>query len=131
MNAHWRFALPMIWALCIAVICLMPQKDIPHPRWFSFPNADKAVHAVLYFVLAALMYRALIKITKPGVRLLVWVVSICMTYGLMIEFAQSTLTTDRAFEWLDVCFNILGTLVSVMVCYFLLPPKIFFTRYKI
>jgi VanZ family protein len=131
MNLCWQYLLPFSWAICIAVLGLLPQHEIPHPHWFSFQNADKAIHAFLFFVLFALVYRSILKSTAPNFKHSMWVVTYCVIYGLLIEIAQYIFTVDRAFEWLDICFNSIGSITSAMVCYYLLPPKIFFTSFKI
>jgi VanZ family protein len=108
----------------------MPQRNIPHPNWLIFPNADKCVHALFYSVLFLFIHRAFLILKRPTALSAIINFIICLIYGLMIELAQHYLTPDRAFEWLDLSGNSLGALFGWMLS-MLLPKKIFFAYIKI
>lgn len=83
--------------------------DIP-----DIPYLDKLVHAAMYFVLmSALIFenRELLTSAKKYFILS----SIPVLFGISIEILQSLLTTNRTGEFFDVCFNILGISLAILV----------------
>jgi VanZ family protein len=109
---------------------VLPQRELPHPRWFALPYADKYVHFMMYAVLAFLLYRSTWMHKKERPHSILVLLLTTVTYGILIEILQLTLTHDRYFEWGDIAANSTGAILLLIAC-IRLPQKIFFLRYKI
>ena len=105
------------WATLTTVALLAPGRSVPRvPSWLPLalaPVADKLVHALLFFVLGLLTYRALAeKGHEPGglgsTVLAVWV------FVVLLEIAQRWVP-NRTFEILDILAGLAGALVAAVV----------------
>jgi len=96
--------LSFLWAGFILVISLMPATNIPKVHVW---NADKIVHAGIYFVLAWMLNLGFSR-TRNIARIIFFIAA---GYGLLIEILQGTCTSDRQFDWYDVLANSLGVLL--------------------
>jgi VanZ family protein len=85
-----------IWMLVFAIVALslMPQTGLK-----SLPLADKIGHLCAYFVLAVLGSAVVTESKLP--RVMIWALAL----GLLIEGAQTLLTSSRRGEWADVLAN--------------------------
>lgn len=113
MTVHlskWSISIPVLWAVCIAVMSLIPPSDIPVK---SFPFQDKIGHLVVYALLAWLTMwsfsRAALRV-KPAILVL----SI-MVYGLIMEILQYKFFPYRSFEILDIVANIIGSFGGYLI----------------
>lgn len=98
-----------VWALALVVVAvgsMLPPSALPEAPRVS----DKLVHVAMYFVLMA-----------AAVQLFAswrWLAGVAMAlagYGLLLEFAQDTLTTTRSFEWADALANTVGVALGLGV----------------
>lgn len=83
---------------------------------FSF---DKLGHAIAYGTLTGLYYWARFK--NIGVVTNKWFLYIAIGttgYGILMEIIQYTFFPNRYFEVLDILANIMGILVSYLICKF-------------
>ncbi len=109
------FSLPLLWALAIAIVSLMPAPRIPE---VEIDYADKVVHVFVYMVLTILLiwasHKKNEKKTIPYTTLFVILAS-SSVYGLIMEILQFTITTGRNFEIPDIMANIVGCLFGVFL----------------
>ncbi len=111
----FRAVLPaVIWAALIFVASSIPSEDIPVAPIFEY---DKLIHLTIYFVFAALVYRALrFEGISPFVRsrAAILTVGIITFYGMTDEFHQHFVPgrTMDVFDWVaDVAGGILCVVV--------------------
>lgn len=93
----------------IAVITLMPSKDLPS---VTIPHIDKVVHALMFGALSCVMifdaarYRHAI---SP--RLFITCALLSSVIGGLIELAQGAMSFGRGAEWADFAADILGAFI--------------------
>lgn len=97
---------------------LFSFKGIDTGGFFDFPNTDKVVHFVFYFVMVitgtyAVMEYSGTKIKIKNVCLGVLVFSIL--YGIIIEVLQYSITENRQGDVFDVLANSLGAIVGLLL----------------
>lgn len=76
---------------------------------------DKLVHFAIYFLLAALLYRAL-RATVPSPQRAFWyTLSVVAGYGIVMEGLQWAFFPGRSFEFWDIVANISGSIAALLV----------------
>lgn len=115
-----KYFIPALtWALVIFL--LSTGKNIPTPRFTNLLEPDKLAHAAAYFVLAALLSFGFGKRLGAWQMRWVWVAALISSiYGIGMEIVQFTFFPNRYFEVYDIIANIIGALVCVLVCKFLI-----------
>ena len=109
----------LMWALVI--LLLSTGKNIPTPRLTNLLEPDKLAHAAAYFVLATLLSIGFGKGLRALQMRWVWVAAlISSVYGIGMEIIQFTFFPNRYFEVYDIIANIIGALICVLVCKFLI-----------
>ena len=113
-NLYSKLALfikPFIWLIFIAVLSLMPAEDLPKVPMWNLPQFDKLVHFTMYFILAVLLAKPLIKL-----ELLVWsiVLFISVLIGGLIEILQFAITNYRSASWFDFLADITGAIIGLL-----------------
>jgi len=105
-----RYHLPAIlWALTIFVLSSIPGSSIPNISIFS---QDKLLHAAVFFVLAALIYRSLTAQRRwPTVarQAPLWTLAVASFYGISDEIHQ-LFVTGRSSDYRDVIADVVGAL---------------------
>ena len=82
---------------------------------FIFPNQDKIVHFMFYFVFVFLWFSYLLYKKKPTNLTLILLVLFSIAMGILIELAQGYLTTTRQADIYDVLANSLGSFVAFLI----------------
>lgn len=101
----------MLWSLII--LYLSAASGLPGTSQFpSFPGADKAAHALVYALLAVLLWMGF-KRWSPGKRSHT-VLGITALYGLGMEIMQNFFFPERHFELLDIVANIIGAVLGLL-----------------
>jgi VanZ family protein len=106
--------LPVFIAVIILLLSLSGAESFGKMNFMGLKHADKAVHSIMYFVLAFVLFyqnRAIINNSK---KLLVLAI-IPLLFGAIIEFLQSWLTTTRKGDVFDFLFNIIGIVIAIIV----------------
>ena len=97
-------AAPFLWAAIVFLLHVIPIKPHREPQ-FKIPHLDKAVHFVMFFTLAFLIYRALVvarNSLKPLAKQIAFIALFCLSYGALMEFLQGTYFNERdsdVFDW--------------------------------
>lgn len=105
------WAPPVLWALLILVLCLMPGRTLPQWDWADLFSLDKPVHAVLFGVFTVLLGRAF-RLTKRNGPLLLWAVLLSVAYGIGTELMQQLQALGRHGDVNDAIANTLGALAG-------------------
>lgn len=96
----------IIWTLIIFYLCL---DDAPNLPKFSFPNKDKLVHFIFYFVFVFIWTKSLL---HKNLKKLLLILCFALLLGVIIEFLQENFTLHRTFDWYDILANSMGAISS-------------------
>lgn len=112
--------LPAIfWGIVIAVLSLMPGKNMPEVIW-DIANPDKLAHAFVYMILSFLLFRGFYLRGQLKRETIIWGLFISIVYGILLEILQYAFFPDRYFELLDIIANIIGSILSLVLIKFFL-----------
>jgi len=102
---RYSFFFSIIWAITIAVLSLIPGKNLPS---VGIDYIDKVGHFVVYAILAFFIYHAAVnaKFKTP----ILWCIIIPILYGIIMEFLQGYLSEVRHADAYDALFNGLGAI---------------------
>jgi VanZ family protein len=113
-----KFLPGIAWFFIVAILTLMPEKDVPDVGWLNIPNFDKFVHVVLFGGLTLLFCFPFLKIrfSFNKKRIIFIRISILMIlWGFIIELIQKFFVTGRSFEWLDLLADSVGVLIAFWI----------------
>lgn len=110
-KIHPIFAsVSIVLLVAIMYASLLPKVELPDVNFFQ---ADKLVHAFMYFVLSISLYKGFAKD-----KLLKTVAIVCIMsflYGIIVEVLQYFLPTGRMFDIFDIFANGIGALFAYFV----------------
>lgn len=102
---------PLLWALVILFLCLLPGSKLPEWEWFALFDLDKLVHAGMFFVQTLLLARSFYARRAPQ-RWVLWAVLLSVAFGLATEFLQGMEALGRRTDLNDMIANTIGALVA-------------------
>lgn len=127
MNSRYRHIKVAAIAIAIMVLSLGDPGDTGRTVFRFINNADKFVHAAMYFVLTfVLIYQYRREAKREWVLILL--TSLSFLYSVLMEILQMTVTTNRKFEWYDILANLSGVIMGVVL--FLILRKVLPKRLK-
>lgn len=100
-----------VLAVGIAVVSLIENPHIPSDIRLS----DKAMHALMYALLALSLAAALFRNRHAAWRTALLSILGTTLYGALLELLQATCTRTRSGEWLDVLADLIGALAGFIV----------------
>lgn len=109
------FILALLWTIAITIASLVSIGNMPR---VEVPGKDKTVHFLFYFVLTLIWNFALQKKYKNWVLKYI-IAFVVIVYGIVIEVLQEVLTKNRQADIYDVLANSGGTLVALIVIFWL------------
>lgn len=101
----------MLWLICIMTLSLIPGNRLPGITVFA--HFDKVVHAIMYFGLAVLLVRPLMRFPVRHPYLIALI--LCVLLGTLMEILQARLNVSRSGSLLDGLANLAGTLLGIIV----------------
>ena len=121
-----KFIPAIVWAVMVAVLCLLPQSAIYNPGFLHKLPADKLVHTGMFFILCFLSCRGLefrmpFRFTQYATRILTLFILLA-AYGALTELAQGWFTKTRHTELLDFVADCTGIALGFLA-YLLLHRK--------
>ncbi len=127
MNSRYRHIKVAAIAIAIMVLSLGDPGETGRTVFRFFNNADKFVHAAMYFVLTfVLIYQYRREASKEWVIILL--ASLSFLYSVLMEILQMTVTSNRGFEWYDILANLAGVVLGTG--FFLLLRKFMPERFR-
>ena len=108
--------LAVLWTLLISTSCLLPASSF---KPFSFDTTiliDKLVHFTLYSVFFVLWSLALGLKKK---RQLFILMAVSITFGVLIEILQATMSLGRSYELDDIIANTIGSVLGLVMLPFI------------
>jgi VanZ family protein len=107
-------------ALLLLILSLSNAENFEKVQLTLFPNIDKVVHFGMYFVMMMVIiieHRKNIK--KPSVLFMIALIP--LSYGILMEILQLTLTSTRSADFYDALFDAAGVLASVLLWLIIRP----------
>jgi VanZ family protein len=100
----------ILWAGFILVLCGFPGNEIPHFKWADILSIDKAVHAIIFYILAYFIIKSLQadRFKKPELMGAL----IASIYGGVIEILQTFVFINRYGDFIDFGADALGAFLS-------------------
>jgi VanZ family protein len=112
-------AVQWIWAALVFIIHVAPLDRDGISR-IDFPFADKWIHGILFFFLAALSVLA--RDSKRSMRdSLIVILIICACYGALLEWIQFSFTDERSGDAMDWLADLSGIVVGLILTKWLDP----------
>ncbi len=96
-----------IFILFISLIRIESQSYIP--------SLDKLIHTAIYFFFCLIWHNLFNELFNE--RAIIYLFIFSILFGVFIELLQGNIVHYRSAELLDICFNVLGSIIS---CSFLL-----------
>ena len=109
--------IPLAWTfITIALMCI-PGSEFPGIGMFSFKNADKLIHFILYGSMAMLWsYFFLTRIDPSRWEARVMLIcSLVIVLGIIMEYVQKHLIPFRDFDGMDIVANSVGAIVFSII----------------
>ncbi|OGX00451.1 MAG: hypothetical protein A3I73_02425 [Omnitrophica bacterium RIFCSPLOWO2_02_FULL_45_16] len=109
-SFFWLWTPVVIWMAFIFLFSSIKSEDIPE---FNVPNIDKLFHSMEYFILGALLFKALSNsIANPN---LIYILSasilIASLYGATDEFHQRFIS-GRSCDFFDLLTDVIGSAIG-------------------
>ena len=117
----------IIFGILILLVSVLPVDSESAGGLFSFPGADKIVHAGIYGVFTILLTKDYLRInTMKWLNVAILLLAI-LVYSIVIEMIQLFLTNYRTGEVLDVVANTGGILfgAALVIIYLKIKSKRF------
>jgi len=102
--------------LFISILFFLPGSALPKENWFSKIYIDKWVHTG-FFVVLLFLWRSAFPSKAKGFSFLLFLVAVI--YGLIVEFVQKWWVPNRDFDYFDVLFDALGSLLGLVAWWWL------------
>lgn len=105
-------AFTVAWAVCIALLTLLPAEHLPPTPAWRLLSFDTAAHAGVFAALAWLLRVWWHRPGRTGAAL-AGTFAVALGYGALIEWLQLLLALGRHAEWTDLLSDGLGAAVGV------------------
>jgi VanZ family protein len=117
----FKYFLPGIaWFFIVAILTLMPGKDVPQVGWLDrITGFDKVVHAALFGGLVLLFTLPLMKMHlsfQQKIHFLIRLSLATIVWGITVEFLQKFFIPGRDFDLLDWAADALGVFIALWLC---------------
>jgi len=111
------------WGILICYFSLIPGEEVPG---VLKSIRDIVLHFTIYAGLSILCFFGLNRFSRSSLplRKVYAIVIFCFLLGLIIEVIQEKFVAGRHFEWGDVLFNSLGTLLILGLNKKMAPSKL-------
>lgn len=109
LSKHSALAIAIIITGIIAFLSLKKLKG----GTIQVVHLDKVSHTIAYCFLALSWFLFLLKAKLTSKKKLITI--LCISYGIVIEVLQGTVTTYRTFDLLDVLANTVGIFLGMLI----------------
>jgi len=107
-------------ALLLLYLSLTNAEKFEKVQLIKIPNIDKLVHFGMYFVLMSVIIIEHRNNLRNPFRLLLFAL-IPLSYGILMEILQLTLTRSRSGDIIDALFDAGGILASILLWLLIKP----------
>ena len=117
MKGKYFWLPPVLWGCLIIVLSLLPGGKT-HLQLFGIPHADKIGHFGMYAIWSFLIYQAFVRPENISRSKAFWsTILLSSLIGIVLEYAQNTVTIGRSYELADMVANALGAVTGSLVGY--------------
>jgi len=110
------FPAVVIYTIALTTVCLATLKNVPD---IGVSFGDKIFHFLAYFVLAILWFCTFFyNFNLKKRRAIIYSAIISISFGILIEVLQETLTSSRALDVYDIVANTSGVMLAVIFIVF-------------
>ena len=103
----------LIYSAALALVCLVPLNGVIK---VNITLGDKIFHAVTYMILSFLWYLTFYyNLNSSKTKALLYAMLVSITFGIIIEILQGTVTAYRSADINDVIANTIGVLIMSVV----------------
>lgn len=113
------FSIAVIWSIFIAVVSFVPNSSLPEIN-LNFFEPDKLAHAGVYFLLNGSLIWGFWQNKRLKAKTIWLSFGLSCFYGILMECAQYAFFPYRYFEVYDIIANIIGSLLGLIVAFFLI-----------
>ena len=106
----------IIWAIIIVFLSLLSFQNIEKDNIQLIPHVDKIIHTFMYFILSFLLSYELKLSAKTSFLRIIYVFISCSVFGTIMEILQ-LFSVYRTTDFIDVLFNISGTIIGITAYY--------------
>lgn len=108
--SKWRYVPALIWTGIVIYLLVSEPSALPKHKWLDFPQADKLIHAVLFFgeALALALF-----VRTPSRN--VWIFVACVVLGGALEIVQYLWVEGRFGSVLDLAADLVGCILGLVV----------------
>ncbi|WP_243643713.1 VanZ family protein [Tenacibaculum sp. M341] len=99
---HNAIYLAVFVTIAITLLSLLKLGKQP----MNFTHSDKVKHAFAYFTLTFLW------LCSFKSKFTLYIVLLCVLFGVLMEYLQGTITTYRTFDYADMLANTIGALLA-------------------
>lgn len=121
MKKSW-FIPAILWFITSTILLVLPGDDLPSNGIFGIQNFDKLVHLGMFALLTILFSFPFVKagLENKLLRKYTLLIAIAVVaYGIIMEFVQEYWATNRAFDYTDMIFDSVGSLLGGVALLFL------------
>jgi VanZ family protein len=103
----------LIYSAALTLVCLVPLNGVIK---VNITLGDKIFHAVTYMILSFLWYLTFYyNLNSSKTKALMYAMLVSITFGIIIEILQGTITAYRSADINDVIANTIGVLIMSVV----------------
>lgn len=103
----------LIYSAALTFVCLVPLNGVIK---VNITLGDKIFHAVTYMILSFLWYLTFYyNLNSSKTKALMYAMLVSITFGIIIEILQGTVTAYRSADINDVIANTIGVLIMSVV----------------
>ena len=103
----------LIYSAALTLVCLVPLNGVIK---VNITLGDKIFHAVTYMILSFLWYLTFYyNLNSNKTKALMYAMLVSITFGIIIEILQGTVTAYRSADINDVIANTIGVLIMSAV----------------
>ncbi len=111
-----RDLLFVFYAACVLLLSLLPPSDLPQVS--LFPEADKVIHFLMYFLFSGIgCWTLRAELNKRNYYL---IALIAVGWGILMEILQLTMHAGRSFSVFDILANVVGVTCGILTYSFLI-----------
>ena len=114
MKKSW-FIPAIVWFITSTILLTLPGDDLPSTEIFGIENFDKLVHLGMFSLLTFLFSYPFLKAGTVKNKFILWTMRIAfmvMIYGILMEFIQKYWAKGRAFDYSDILFDCIGSIMG-------------------
>ena len=106
-------SIAVVYSLLVTVVFLLPANDVPQ---VNVPFLDKFIHLLIHWMLCFiwLWYFFIADNYHSFTKNVFVVLTLCFSYGILIEALQHWFTQSRRFDLFDIIANGIGCLIGLL-----------------